>query len=187
MADTSIGLGDGPDDAATLHGFEPMDRCRDPDEGLGGTPAEAAAGFNQEAMRRAVIPAANGIGTARDMARFYACLANGGELDGTRILSESTVGEALELHAETEEDGTLGRPSRYALGFQKGGNPTDRFGAVSHERQFGHGGLGSSFGWGDPETGVGFAYVTNGIRDGSFEHTTRVRTMSDTVRGLVRP
>jgi len=186
MDDTAIGLADDePDDVAALHGFEPFDRCREPGEGLGGTPAEAAARFNRASIRRAVIPAANGVGTARDMARFYACIANGGSLDGTRVLAESTVEEALALHAETDEDGTLGRPSRYALGFQKGGRATDRFGHPSRERQFGHGGLGSSFGWGDPETGVGFAYVTNGIRDGSFEHPARVRDLVDAVRGVL--
>ena len=62
MDRTSIGLGgDEDDDVATLVGFEMFDRCRDPGEGLGTPAAESAAAFNDEAVRRAVIPAANGI------------------------------------------------------------------------------------------------------------------------------
>jgi CubicO group peptidase (beta-lactamase class C family) len=183
MDRTSIGLAeDEADDVATLAGFEMFDRCRDPGEGLGIPASESAEAFNDEAVRRAVIPAANGVGTARDMARFYACIANGGELDGTRLLDEETVAEATRTHAETESDGTLSRPARYALGFWTGGLPNDMFGSFSRERMFGHAGLGSVFGWGDPKRNVGFAYVTNGIREESWEHAVRVSGMSDAVR-----
>jgi len=183
MDQSAIGLGaDEEDDVATLSGFEVFDRCRDPGEGLGDPASESAAAFNDEAVRRAVIPAANGIGTARDMARFYACMANGGELDGTRLLDEGTVDLATETHAETASDGTLSRPARYGLGFWTGGLANDMFGSFSRERMFGHAGLGSVFGWGDPELNVGFAYVTNGIREESWEHAARVAGLSDAVR-----
>jgi CubicO group peptidase (beta-lactamase class C family) len=59
------------------------------------------------------------------------------------------------------------------------------FGAASRERLFGHAGLGSIFGWGDPKDNVGFAYVTNGIREESYEHAARVAGMSDAVRLLL--
>lgn len=183
MDRSSIGLdSDDDDDVALLAGFEVFDRCRDPGEGLGIPASESADAFNNEAVRRAVIPAANGIGTARDMARFYACMANGGEHDGTRLLDEETVAEATRTHAETDADGTLSRPARYALGFWTGGLANDMFGSFSRERMFGHAGLGSIFGWGDPELNVGFAYVTNGIREESWEHAARVGGMSDAVR-----
>ena len=183
MDRTSIGLSDDePDDVAALTSFEVFDRCRDPGEGLGIPASESAAVFNDEAVRRAVIPAATGIGTARDMARFYACMANGGVLDGTRLLKPETVAEATRTHAETDDDGTLSRPARYGLGFWTGGLANDMFGSLSRERQFGHAGLGSVFGWADPETNVGFAYVTNGIREESWEHAARVASLSDAVR-----
>jgi CubicO group peptidase (beta-lactamase class C family) len=187
MDRTGIGLRDDePNDVATLAGYEEFDRCRDVDEGLE-DPAEVyAAAFNQEAIHRAVIPAANGISTARDMARFYACLANGGSLDGTRLLEAETVNEATTTHAETDDDGTLSRPARYGLGVWTGGLAADMFGAASRERMFGHAGLGSCFGWGDPELNVGFALVTNGIREESFEHPGRIGQLSDAVRLLLQ-
>ena len=183
MEQSAIGLAhDEEDDVATLSGFEMFDRCRDAGEGLGIPASESAAAFNEESVRRAVIPAANGIGTAREMARFYACIANGGELGGTRLLEEDTVAEATRTHAETDSDGTLSRPARYALGFWTGGLANDMFGSFSRERMFGHAGLGSIFGWGDPELNVGFAYVTNGIREESWEHAARLGEISDAVR-----
>ena len=183
MEQSAIGLAhDEEDDVATLSGFEMFDRCRDAGEGLGIPASESAAAFNEESVRRAVIPAANGIGTAREMARFYACIVNGGELGGTRLLEEDTVAEATRTHAETDSDGTLSRPARYALGFWTGGLANDMFGSFSRERMFGHAGLGSIFGWGDPELNVGFAYVTNGIREESWEHAARVGEISDAVR-----
>ena len=183
MDRTSIGLAaDEKDDVATLTGFEEFDRCRNPGEGLGTPASESAEAFNDEAIHRAVIPAANGIGTARDLARFYACIANGGELDGTRLLDETTVTEATRTHAETDSDGTLSRPAQYALGFWTGGVASDMFGSSSRERMFGHAGLGCILGWGDSELNVGFAYVTNGIREESWEHAARVGGMSDAVR-----
>ncbi|MFC4543036.1 serine hydrolase domain-containing protein [Halosolutus amylolyticus] len=182
MDDTGIGLRDDEDDdVATLVAFEAFDRCRDPGEGLGDH-TEVAAPFNTEAVHRSVIPAATGLGTARDMARFYACLANGGELDGTRLLSAETVAEMTALEAETDADGTLGRPGRFALGFWKGGTTADPYGSLTPEYVFGHAGLGSSVGWADPEANVGFSYVTNGVREGSYEHVARVRQLADAVR-----
>jgi CubicO group peptidase (beta-lactamase class C family) len=186
MDRTSIGLREGEtDDVATLSGFEMYDRCRDPGEGLGIPASESAALFNEESVHRAVIPAANGVGTARDMARFYACIANGGELDGTRVLAEETVAEATTTHAETDDDGTLSRPARYALGFWTGGLANDMFGSASHERMVGHAGLGSIFGWADLDSNIAFAYVTNGIREESWEHAARLAGLSDAVRLLV--
>lgn len=183
MNQTSIGLtADEEDDIATLTGFEEFDRCRNPAEGLGIPAPESAEMFNDEAIHRMMIPAGNGVGTARDMARFYACIANGGELNGTRLLNETTVADATCTHTETESDGTLSRPARYGLGFWTGGLANDMFGSFSRERMFGHAGLGSIFGWGDPKLNVGFAYVTNGIREESWGHAVRVSSMSDAVR-----
>ncbi|QSX00127.1 serine hydrolase domain-containing protein [Haloterrigena alkaliphila] len=186
MDDTGIGLRDDEDDdVATLVAFEEFDRCRDPGEGLGDH-TEVAAPFNSEEIHRAVIPAANGIGTAGDMARFYACLANGGELEGTRVLSEETVDRMTRVQAETDADGTIGREGRFALGFWKGGTTVAPYGTLSPERVFGHAGLGSSVGWADPAENVGFSYVTNGVRDGSYEHVARVNALADAVRLALR-
>jgi CubicO group peptidase (beta-lactamase class C family) len=53
--------------------------------------------FGAEETLRVAIPAANGLFTARSLARVYAMLAQGGELDGVRLLSPATVARAAEL------------------------------------------------------------------------------------------
>ncbi|MCH7661731.1 MAG: beta-lactamase family protein [Euryarchaeota archaeon] len=183
MDDTDLGIPEGePDTTASLAGFEPGERARSMDAGLDAfSNAEAAALFDQEAIHRAVIPAASATGSARDMARFYSCLANGGELDGTRLLERSTIEAMTTEQANVEEDATLGVPRRYGMGFVLGGSPWGKFGTVSPDRVFGHGGLGSIVGWADPEDGLAFAYVTNGICD-EFEHSLRVNALADAVR-----
>jgi CubicO group peptidase (beta-lactamase class C family) len=183
MDDTSIGLpmevsGDA---VATLVGFDPYDSCRDSGAGLGTGTKDAAALFNREAIQRAVVPAATGIGTARDMARFYACLASGGELDGVRLLDEETVAAATTLEITVDRDATVGVPRRYALGFERAGTVWDKYGSLPPASTFGHGGLGSIIGWGDSEDRLAMAYVTNGVRD-EYEHGARANAMADAVR-----
>ncbi len=183
MDRTSIGLSaDEPADVATLVGFEPYDRIADPDPEDAAYNREVAAQFNSDAVRRAVVPAANGIGTAADVVRFYACLLNGGELEGTRLFSPETVREWTSLEAERRADPVRdGSPGRFSLGFFLGGGVHDSYGVTAPPATYGHGGLGSIMGWADPENDLAFAYVTNGIRSG-YEHGVRATVMGDTVR-----
>lgn len=182
MDRTHIGLPDDePDDVATLVAFDEFDRWQAPDLGLEGDNADAARNFNQESFHRSPMPAASGVGTAGDLARFYACLENGGELDGVRIVEEGTVEEATSEQIAVDEDGTLGTASRYGLGFFLGGTVTDRYGTLAPPHTFGHGGLGSSVSWADREAGLAFSYITNGVREG-YEHRVRVNEMGDAVR-----
>jgi CubicO group peptidase (beta-lactamase class C family) len=99
------------------------------------------------------IPAANGVVTARALARMYGAIANGGEIDGTRFLSRGIVA------------GLTGRPSRQRdrnifvpLSFHLGYHSVPFAGVMPG---FGHAGLGGSVGWADPSTGMAFAYVHN--------------------------
>ena len=183
MDHTSIGVHDGePASVATITGFDVFDRAADPGEGLVDLSPAAAAGLgNDPDVLQAVIPAANGISTARDMGRFLACMANGGSLDGTDLLDSETVAAATELQTETVDDGTLSRPMRYAMGYWRGGAVSDLFGTLSSPETFGHVGLGSVVGWVDPEAKLTFAYVCNGIREESHEHAVRVNQLADAV------
>jgi CubicO group peptidase (beta-lactamase class C family) len=182
MDDTYLGLPDEiEDDVATLAGFEVFDRARDPNRGLEGDNEGAAANFNREDFHRAAMPAASAVGTARDMARFYACLANGGELDGDRLLDPETVDAATTLQIHVEKDATIGVARRYGLGFGLAGTATDNYGTLAPEGTFGHGGLGSSITWADPDAGLAVAYLTNGIREG-YEQRARANAIGDAVR-----
>lgn len=99
------------------------------------------------------IPAANGVATARALARMYGAIANGGRVDGAQFLSTETA-TALVGRPSLRPDHSLGIPMSFHLGYH--GLP---FPGVLPG--FGHVGLGGSLGWADPATGLGFGYVHN--------------------------
>lgn len=79
-------------------------------------PATSALQSREPAWRRAEIPAANGHGNARSVARAQALLACGGELDGKRLMSEAGARRALEEQIQGT-DLVLGLPTRYGMGY----------------------------------------------------------------------
>ncbi|MDA0271584.1 MAG: serine hydrolase [Chloroflexi bacterium] len=121
------------------------------------------ARFRMPEVLRGQLPAANGIGTADALARFYAMLEQGGALDGARVLSSETVAEATRLHVSTEADRVTTLPSAFGLGFlvghALGGAPFDEDGV------FGHSGQQCAIAYTDPARGLAVAYLTNGLHD----------------------
>lgn len=115
--------------------------------------------YNLPEVRRLELPAANGTGEVRAVARAYGDAATGGTVLG---LHPSTL-DALARPAEPPSGGLLDMvlrvPTVFSLGYLKP-FPRLRFGAAG-DRAFGTPGAGGSFGFADPETGVGFAYAMN--------------------------
>jgi CubicO group peptidase (beta-lactamase class C family) len=121
-----------------------------------GEPAgsEVARWFNRREIQQAVIPGSGGIMSARGLARMYAMLANGGELDGVRILSSDAIQRATELQSY-ELDEVYRVRVRRALGYRLGPDTGPGAGPMA----FGHVGGGGSFGYADPQRrfAIGFA------------------------------
>ncbi|MBI4305809.1 MAG: beta-lactamase family protein [Chloroflexi bacterium] len=140
----------------------------------------AAELFNLSKIHQAIIPAANLMTTARDLARFYAALVGRGEIQGVRWLKPETVVEATSLHAEgpARDDG---RPQRWGLGIHIGGLEKHTMGINTNPRSFGHGGYGTSIAWGDPDAGIAMAYLTSGIQSDEV-NLERLCGMSETVK-----
>ena len=111
--------------------------------------------FSSPEVLRACIPAANGLFSAPDLARFYAALAGGGALDGARLLSESTLREATTIHVRGA-DGVLVMPMRWRLGYH---------GVFGYRGivpgAFGHFGYNGSGAWASPRHKASLAYVVN--------------------------
>jgi CubicO group peptidase (beta-lactamase class C family) len=144
--------------------------------------------IQRAALPHQVVPAACGVSTARDMARFYAAIAAGGALDGARILQPETVTRMLHVEVDEETDLTFELPVRRGLGFELGGLTDPRRhwpGATSTERTLWHGGFGSSVCWGDPDLQVAMAFLTNGVRRDEPGAIGR-RDLSDAVRAAFR-
>ena len=68
------------------------------------------------AWRGAEIPAGGGTGNARSIAQIHAILANGGEAQGKRFMSQAGCRKALELQIEGT-DLILGGPAKFGMGF----------------------------------------------------------------------
>jgi CubicO group peptidase (beta-lactamase class C family) len=115
--------------------------------------------YNLPEVRRLEVPAANGTGQVRAIARLYGDAATGGRVLG---LGQATL-DALIQPAQPPSGGlrdcVLHVDTIFSLGYAKPFSDF-RFGA-SGNQAFGTPGAGGSFGFADPQTGVGFAYAMN--------------------------
>jgi CubicO group peptidase (beta-lactamase class C family) len=119
---------------------------------------DAMRDYNREDVRTVEIPAANGIGTARSVARAYGCAATGGRELGLTADTLAAVTKSAVTPTGGIRDKVLHVDSMFSLGYCK---PVPHFNFGSSDKAFGTPGLGGSFGFADPDTGVGFAYVMN--------------------------
>jgi CubicO group peptidase (beta-lactamase class C family) len=137
-------------------------------------------------FRRAGTPGGGGYGTARALAAFYQMLVHGGTLNGVRLLSPRTVAYVTRNFTGDRVDGYMGMPMHRGLGpHSRGTTDTVRgLGALASPRVFGHGGVGSSYCWGDPDSGVSFAYLTNSRLPDPW-HSQRLELVSNLVHTAI--
>ena len=134
-------------------------------------PKSGPGSQNSREYRAAEFPSTNGHGSAKTLAKLYGALATTGEVAGYPILALATIREATREQVYGVDE-VLGRPTRFASGFQLamkerplGPNP----------ETFGHFGGGGSLGFADPDAGLGFGYVMNQGRQGwQHRHTRRL-------------
>jgi CubicO group peptidase (beta-lactamase class C family) len=117
----------------------------------------------EQRVRAAQIPAGNGIGNARSLAKMYASMI--GTVDGVRLLTNQGVQRArapqtdhLKLPAALAALAT-GDPQRFGLGFELPRGAEPMLGAGS----FGHAGAGGRMAFAHPEHEVAVAYVCNNM------------------------
>ncbi len=122
-------------------------------------PTDPPFSFNRPSVHSAELPAANGIGTARSLARLYAAAI--GPVDGIRLLDASTVAAAT-VERSNGQDEVLAAETRFGSGFFL----PSAFSPLGGPRSFGHSGAGGSLAFADPETGMAFAYVMNQMQQG---------------------
>lgn len=102
---------------------------------------------------QACIPAANGVFTARALAKMYAMLANRGVWQGQRYLSEA-IFQQLSTVQNTQRDRIMPIPMHWRLGYHR---------VLTLGKHvpygFGHIGYNGSGAWCDPHRQLSFAYV----------------------------
>jgi CubicO group peptidase (beta-lactamase class C family) len=127
---------------------------------------QALQAFNQPALREAGVPGGGGITTAGDLALFYQAILRDLEPHaGPRIWQAGTLRAALEPRTGDLRDPVFGVPANRALGVVvagAAGRTARGFGHGGSPRAFGHNGAGGQIAWADPESGISFAWCTNG-------------------------
>ncbi|WP_079921707.1 serine hydrolase domain-containing protein [Mycobacterium sp. AT1] len=99
------------------------------------------------------IPSANGVMTARSLAKMYGAMANGGHIGGTQFLSAQTVA-GLTGRLSRRPDRNVVVPMSFHLGYHASPVPGVMPG-------FGHAGVGGCIGWANPATKTAFSFVHN--------------------------
>lgn len=116
---------------------------------------------NQPRFLQTIIPAANLVATADEMALFFQLLLNGGELGGVRIFQSETVRRAVTPAAKMWFDRTMIVPMRYSAGLMLGADPMGLWGPYS-ESAYGHVGFMNIFCWADPSRDIAVSLQTTG-------------------------
>jgi CubicO group peptidase (beta-lactamase class C family) len=167
-ADFHIGTGPENDDRIAL--VIPPVAGLPPDLDPNGIPARTFANPPMQAemahtigWRRAEIPAANGHGNARSVARAQAVVSHGGELDGTLFLSEAGCRAIFEEQANGT-DLVLQMPTRLGMGY---GLNSDAMPISPNANACYWGGWGGSIVVNDLDARLTVSYVMNRMGEGT--------------------
>ena len=110
------------------------------------------------------MPGGGGVTRAADLALFYqALLTNPGDLWDADVLADATGNVRNRF-----PDPWFGVAANRTLGLVVAGDDGNahmrmNFGRTVSPRAFGHAGAGGQIAWADPETGISFCYLTNGL------------------------
>ena len=143
-------------------------------------------------MDGAEIPAGGYLTTIDDLHRFSCMLANGGELDGVRILSPRTLRFCAQNHTGDRPNGLFDYtrdtrgwapfPASIGIGFFVRGvaiqpGPMSNF---SSPETFCGWGAGSTCFWVDPREQLAFSFLSTGLMEESY-HIERLQRLADLV------
>ena len=155
---------------------------------LGAIPAQVGViqeVFGRSDVRRACIPGAGGIMNARSEARFFAMLANGGDLNGVRLLSSERIRSFSTLRSNPDEiDQVLARVVNLSIGgFHLGGESPPAPPVIGRNPHvISHPGAGGSIGWADPDARLAVGICHNRMFDAPTPEGNPLQPIGDAVR-----
>jgi CubicO group peptidase (beta-lactamase class C family) len=117
--------------------------------------------YNREDIRMACLPGGGAIMNARSSSRFFAMLANGGELEGVRLLSKERMLYCAELRPKGHEPDQVLYGGNYLMPMGKGGFWLDGTVFGGGPGVLCHAGLGGSCGFSDFESGLAVSITHN--------------------------
>jgi CubicO group peptidase (beta-lactamase class C family) len=131
---------------------------------LGEVTEEALLHFNEPDVRAVGVPGGGGVASASNVALYYqALLQNPDGMWAPDVLADGTG-----VVRNTFPDPLIGgvpanRTRGLVLAGDDGKSAFRGFGRTVSGRAFGHMGAGGQVAWADPETGLSFCYLTNGM------------------------
>ncbi len=158
---------------------------------LGAIPAQVGViqeVFGRSDVRQACIPGAGGIMNARSEARFFAMLANGGELNGVRLLSSERIRSFSTLRSNPDEiDQVLARVVNLGIGgFHLGGESPPAPPVIGRNPHIiSHPGAGGSIGWADPDARLAVGICHNRMFDAPAPEGNPLQPIGDAVRNAL--
>jgi CubicO group peptidase (beta-lactamase class C family) len=123
---------------------------------------DALLSFNQPEVRAVGVPGGGGVSTAADLALYYQALLH----DPAGIWKPEVLADATGTVRNSFPD-YLGTPANRTRGLVVAGDDgRSNFRGMGHTvsaRAFGHNGAGGQIAFADPESGLSFCYLTNGL------------------------
>jgi CubicO group peptidase (beta-lactamase class C family) len=131
--------------------------------------------FNEPAVLAAGVPGAGAVASAADVALFYQVLLHNSE----GVWSAAVLRDATSNVRNTFVDPLFRVPANRTLGLVVAGDDglVRGFGRSAGPRTFGAMGVGGQIAWADPDSGLSFAYLTNGLDAdvvGSFKRSAKI-------------
>jgi CubicO group peptidase (beta-lactamase class C family) len=146
--------------------------------------------YNLRAYRAVGTPGGGAVLNAGDLALFYqALLRDGRAPDGARVWTADVLAEARRVQTGDLRDPMTGRLASRGLGIVIAGDETRVYRAFAPEHSpaaFGHPGAGGQLAWADPECGLSFAWLTNGIDRNALRVGGRNLALSNAALACVR-
>lgn len=143
------------------------------------SPSELWELYNSDKVNYLCLPGINGYFTARSLAKIYGVLANDGIYGDKKIISDNCIHNMRKCQTD-KMDVVLGIPVKKSMGFLIGPSPVLGCSSMT----FGHGGIGGSIAFADPERRLGIAILVNKL---NFDHKNDpVKEICDTIRKYVQ-
>ena len=119
------------------------------------------------------LPGGGAVSTAGDLALFYQALLH----DPKGLWDPAWLQRGTAEVCVSDWDLLFGAPANRTIGMVVAGDDgragARGFGKTNSPRAFGYNGFGGQIAWADPETGLSFAYLTNGIDRHLLRQTRR--------------
>jgi CubicO group peptidase (beta-lactamase class C family) len=123
--------------------------------------------YNEPAVRAVGVPGVGAVSTAADVALLYQALLHNGAPDGPPLWDPDVLADGTGRVRATFVDPLRGVPANRTLGLTVAGDDGHGylrdFGRANGPRAFGAAGIGGQIAWADPDSGLSFCWLTDGL------------------------